>query len=256
MHMFHSSHRVRPTSRWRLIALAIAILCVGMAGQRASAQDDSFLAFVESYYRNPQPDAALQWLERIAPTMMDEVLVAADPQGQRFALVAGFFAHVLRGQPDRIAPLAERLIAVDQPNLTALGALAIASTGLDPATPALERLRRSGALPDDTAAALAETPAYPYPTMRVTGSIDLELMWVSFFATGNTLYVRRVADAMAYADHGDAGAAVAAFAFASLAERVAEHPAVRDTLRTIAAERSDIVGRSAAELIGPGANRG
>ncbi|MEM8589161.1 MAG: hypothetical protein AAGG65_13970 [Pseudomonadota bacterium] len=252
MQPFESPRRARSIGRWRAIMLALAILCVGISGQRASAQDDSFLAFVETYYRNPQPDAALQWMERIAPTMMDEVLIAADPQGQRFALVAGFYAHVLRSQPSLIDPLTERLIAAEQPNLTALGALGIASTGLDAAAPALERLRRTGALPDQTAAALAETPAYPYPTMRVTGSIDVELMWMSFFATGNPLYVRRVADAMGYADYGDAGAAVAAFAYASLADRVTEHPTVRETLRTIAAERTDIVGQSAAELVGSG----
>ena len=111
-------------------------------------------------------------------------------------------------------------------------------------------------MPDETASALAEAPAYPYPTMRVTGSIDLEMMWMSFFATGNPLYVRRVADAMGYANHGDAGTAVAAFAYASLAERVDDHPTVRETLRAIAAERTDIVGQSAADLIAPGIHRG
>lgn len=249
MHDSQSRRRRQARRRWHALVAALALLFVGLSETPAAAQEDSFLAFVETYYRNPQPEAALAWMERLAPTMMDEVLMAADPQGQRFALVAGFFAHILRSRPDQIGPLTDRLIARDQPNLSAVGALAIASTGLDAAAPALERLRRAGTIPPETAAALAAAPAYPFPMLQVTGSIDLELMWLSFYATGNPLYVRRVADAIGYAEHGDAGVALAAFAYASLAERVSGHPAVLETLRTLAAQRRDIVGRSAAELV-------
>jgi hypothetical protein len=235
--------------RFVAVVLFVALQGVSSAQAVAQIQDDSFLAFVETYYRDPQPDAALAWMERIAPTMMDEVLVVADPQGQRFALVAGFFTHVLRSRPDQIPIWTDRLIAVDQPNLSAIGALAIASTGLDASAPALDRLRQTGTIPDETAIALADVPAYPFPTLQVTGSIDLELMWLSFYATGNTLYVRRVAETMRYAEQGDAGVALAAFAYVSLAERVTTHPAVLETLRTIASQRSDIVGQSAGELV-------
>lgn len=251
MFTLNSCRRWRPPYGWHFIvtALVLSFGWFSAVPSQAQLQNDSFLAFVETYYRDPQPEAALGWMERIAPTMMDEVLIAADPQGQRFALVAGFFTHVLRSRPDQIPGWTDRIIAVDQPNLSAVGALAIASTGLDAAGPALERLRQTGTIPDETAAALADVPAYPFPTLQVTGSIDLELMWLSFYATGNPLYVRRVADTMIYAEQGDAGVALAAFAYVSLSERVADHPIVLETLRTLADQRNDIVGQSADELV-------
>lgn len=248
--------RRRAVGRWQTLVVAFALLLGLTTNQRALAQDESFLAFVESYYGSPQPQAAFDWLERIAPTMMDEMLITADPHGQRFALIAGFFAHILRSRPDLIGPLTDRLIARDQPNLSAVGALAIASSGVEAAGPALQRLRQSGTIPAETADALAATAPYPFPTLSVSGTVDLELMWLSFFATGNPLYIRRVAEAMAYADQGEAGAALAAFAYASLAERAVNHPAVLETLRTLAAQRSDVVGRSAAQLVASAAGRG
>ncbi|MEM7442493.1 MAG: hypothetical protein AAF414_04070 [Pseudomonadota bacterium] len=232
-----------------VIILVVIALFGGVASTNARAQSDSFLGFVETYYRNGEPEEALDWMERIAPTMMDEVWQAADPQGQRFALVAAFFAHILHNQPSQIPLLTERLIANDEPNLSALGALSIASSGAVGVESALNRLRQTGTVPAETVQALAATPSYPFPTMQVTGPTDLELMWLSFYATGNPLYVRRVAEAMGHAEQGDAGVALAAFAYASLAERVTHHPAVVDTLRSIAAQRRDLVGHSAAELV-------
>ncbi len=267
------SGQVRAGRLMGLVAVFLAVLAAvapaePQAEERRIAGPRPDLApFMETYYQSPNPQGALQWLAEVD---LDRSLSQADEAQatHTLALLAAFYAHVIR-QDDRAAnALPGRLRNPRSPTAGVVGAMAAQIAGTDPAARAFDGLVAVGAVPPEAATAFRTLPVYPYPAMAAQTHLDLDLFWTSFFATGDPAYVEKIAEALAFWREDPAQrlpegfptlpepqqrlaiirATMGVEAYASLRDRAQRHPAVTATLRSLA-ERQDRVGYVAQQLV-------
>lgn len=245
---------------FRLLPRALLILV--MATGAALAQPVAMESFIAGYYRSPDPAEAV---DRLAALDLDDYL-PTDDSGRRehgIVLLSTFYAHVLHGAPDAANRLIARTIETENPEKALIAAVAIARSGMSGSAVALDRLARAGVLPDGVWEGIRAMQPYPFPTMEPRTHPELDVMWMSFFATGDALYVERVAERLATLDEaelavGEVTAApgkdalidivAAVGAYWSLEANARQDDRVLSILRRIAEERSDRVGRIAGAI--------
>lgn len=276
-------------------AMAAALLFMGLPGARAQGTDPIALAiFMENYYKQPQPQQAVALLANLDVTdylsavaglssdqaaALDEILAGSAErkrevdESHALAVLNAFYAHVLRFNGEYAAPLADSIIAQERPELTLIGAMALATAASDDSVTAVRRLFNTGALPSGAAMRMRNIQAFPFRTMRPVTHLDIDLLWVCFFASGDPFYVDKIVDALAYwetdlherLDLSDfAGlpeaeqnerrmaiiqAVMAMSARETLLANAANHPAILGILRGIADSRTDQTGAIVAGLV-------
>lgn len=267
--------------RWRLVrrvggwlAGVLPVLAFGavwaqeeITEQRIVGPRADLAPFMETYYQTPNPQGALQWL---VETDLDDLLAQVDEAQatHTLALLAAFYAHVIREDDRTASVLAARLRSPRSPAAALVGAMAARIAGTVPASRAFEGMIAIGVVTAETATAFGTLPVYPYPEMVAQTHLDLDLFWISFFATGNPAYVEKIGEALAFwredpVDRLPPGfaqltetqrrmaiirATMGVEAYASLRDRAPHHPAVAATLRVLA-EREDRVGFVAQRII-------
>lgn len=246
---------------FRLLPRALLILI--MATGAALAQPVAMESFIAGYYRSPDPAEAV---DRLAALDLDDYL-PTDDSGRRehgIVLLSTFYAHVLHGAPDAADRLIARTIETENPEKALIAAVAIARSGMSGSAVALDRLDRAGVLPDGVWEGIRAMQPYPFPAMEPRTHPELDVMWMSFFATGDALYVERVAERLATLDEAELAAGevtaapgkdtlidtvAAVGAYWSLEANARQDDRVLSILRRIAEERSDRVGRIAGAIV-------
>lgn len=233
----------------------------------AEAEAQAMADFMERYYRNPQPLEAIdRMVDLDVGVFIQAARAAAEAQG--VAILSTFMAHVLHAHPELVPVLAGRLAAVRRPRNALVGAHAIVTAGVPAAPAALDTLASAGLLDDESRRALAGAPDYPFPRMQPQTHFDIDIFWTSFFATGDRLYVEKVAEALTYwesdamerlpreypalTDEAQAMAIIevtmAIVAHGTLTSNARRHPAVLSALDALAARRTDKVGVIAGSI--------
>ena len=257
----------------RLFGLAMMLLVAGSVSaqpadeQRIAGPRPDLAPFMETYYQSPNPQGALQWLAQVdldrSLSQVDEAQVT-----HTLALLAAFYAHVIRADDRAANALPGRLRSPRSSTAGVVGAMAAQIAGTESASRAFDGLIALGAVPPEAANAFRTLPVYPYPDMVAQTHLDLDLFWTSFFATGDPAYLEKIAEALAFWREDAARrlpedfatlaesqqrlaiirATMGVEAYASLRDRAPRHPAVAATLRTLA-ERQDRIGYVAERIL-------
>lgn len=251
--------------RAALVLAAAVALWLGAAAtlkaETARPEASPLAAFIEHYYQAPRPREAVDRLAGLdVPAFLADAGSAEETHG--LALLTVFYAHILHRDPPLALRLAERLAAARRPDNALIGALAIANAATAKTAPALALIERSGLLAADALQTIRATTPYPFPALRAQSHLDIDLFWVSFFATGDTAYLAKIVDALAWYDAAAAAAAphrdpgqldsaarqalrrqlTAISAYGSLAVHARSHPAVLAALEGFARGRTDQTG--------------
>ena len=257
----------------RVLAVGLALLMTGpvraqeVQELRIAGPRPDLAPFMETYYQGPNPQGALQWLAQVD---LDRSLAQADEAQapHTLALLAAFYAHVIREDDRAAAALPGRLRSPRSPTAGVVGAMAAQIAGTRSSSQAFDGLVAIGAVPPETATAVRSLPVYPYPGMVAQTHLDLDLFWTSFFATGDPVYVEKIAEALTFWRDDPAlrlpedfvslpegqqrlaiiRATMGVEAYASLRDRASRHPTVVATLRGLAA-RQDRVGHVAQQIV-------
>ncbi len=226
------------------LALVLGLSWPGLAA--ADAADGRHLGErVMSYYVSPDPHAAFGWLTTVDPATLER------PEGAN--LIAVFYQHLLQADPGLLPALVAAVSPAETPAPTvAVAATAIWMSGVAGREAAVERLAAGGRIPPDRLEVLRGFPVFSKQALVAMSPHHLDLCWVSFFATGDTDYVAKVAailpallppdrmDELAARDDPESGRAfrralMAGAAAWSLVANARSHPAVRLRLEAIAA---------------------
>ncbi len=217
--------------------------------------------FIQGYHHDPDPEAALAWLTE---RDMSPLLAAGDEatRTHRLAVLTAFFAQVLKGAPaPLVGTLPDRLPA-DRPDNAMVAALAIAMADLPHSGRLLVEIAKAGRLEPKLVASIRKRPPFRFDRLRAQSPYDLDLLWVSFFATGEAVYIERIAEAVvpprppdalpaddpAAAALAEQRTAVAVLAHETLTRGAATHSGVRRALDRLARSRDDRVGGIAGTI--------
>lgn len=287
---------LRGLFRIGLLALAVALAMVaalavtGLSspGARAQGTEPATLAvFIENYYKQPRPTQALallleldipDYLAAVGNTTDAEVqaleeALAGSAERKRevdeshaLAVLNAFYAHVLRANEDLAIEFADQVAARERPTLILLSTMALATAASDRTVDAVQRLFNTGALPSGAAMRMSNIQPFPFRTMTPRTHLDIDLLWACFYASGDPLYIRKIAESLAYwrtdmTDNLDLNnfaalsedeqrrrrealiqAVMALTARETLRTNAANHPAVLGILSRMAEERTDTVG--------------
>ena len=224
--------------------------------------------FMEQYYRSPQPEQALALLEVLdVPAFIATDSELGESHG--IAVLTAFFAHVLRDNPDLIPALAQEITAAADPLNVLIGALSIATAAAPSSPESLAAIARSGRLPPAILDEILATEPFPFPHLDPRSHLDLDLLWASFYASGDTGYVERIVETLQFSDaeyarslprdaEGTARlvqqvvlleSVMAITARWTLVANAKRHPRVMETLRRVQAERDDRVGTIVASIV-------
>ncbi|MGP1394104.1 MAG: hypothetical protein ACTS3R_01170 [Inquilinaceae bacterium] len=267
--------------RW-VLWLGLAVLAIPAIWPSVSVAQDGAVpdavdaaamdAFVEDYYLRPDPDRAIDLLAGL--DVPDYLTTDEEPAASLgIAALTTFYAHVLHGSPEATLPLARRLALSDLPENVLIAALAIASAATPDAGAGLDILEASAVLPAGAFAEIRAAAPYPFPAMTARSFLDLDMFWVSFFATGDTAYIEKIADTLVHWDPDDQAlidlaasteapdrerlaaqvalieTVTALSARWSLARNGRTHPRVRRALSDIAGRRDDKVGDVVEDIL-------
>lgn len=272
------------------LAMFAVLAAAGLTapGARAQSTEPATLAvFIENYYKQPRPAQALALLLNLdVPAYLSAVGFTTDAEvaaleealagsaerkrevdeSHALAVLNAFFAHVLRANEDLAIDFADQVAARDRPPLTLLATMALATAASDRTVDAVQRLFNTGALPSGAAMRMRNIQPFPFRTMRPRTHLDIDLLWACFYASGDPLYIAKIADALAYwqtdmTDNLDLNnfatlpeaeqlrrrealiqAVMALTARETLRTNAANHPAVLGILRRLGEERQDMVG--------------
>lgn len=227
------------------------------SSSRYGAVDGDFGAYLMTYYRNPDPGEAL------------DRLIHVDFDPDRFSLewaslVSVFYAHLFRQDPEFARSTLVRLSAMtqnpgDRHNALIVG-LALFKSGLFTEGDLSIDVRPTGGTQE--ARDLLEK-RFEFEMFSPEIPHDLDLCWMSFFATGKDEYVWKIADYLRFQDaatlqtSGDGQAVVmnalmSAAAKWALSVNAREHEEVRRALMEYAREHSDTAGTEARKIAAEG----
>lgn len=211
------------------------------------------------YHNAPNPIAAFGWLAE------SDSAALASPQA--VDLVALFYAHILRAHPELTARFVEGLLRPEVGGRAVLvGATAVWLAGGSDRNVHVATLAGDGRLAPESAKTLKGFASFDKEALRAESPHEMDLCWISFFATGDGDYVEKVAEALpnllppalmeqlAGREEPEARIAfqrslIAGAASWSLLANAERHPAVAERLRAIALSREDRVGVAAKVLV-------
>ncbi len=157
--------------------------------------DPSLSQYIQSYHFNPDPSEAL---DRFFSIDMREFEEKAEEKGlpHSRAVLMAFYIHILHDNDEQVLPFAHRLSSVTQEEKAQFGLEAIAYGAKKNRREALAVLVESFRLPPESLGEYAALRSYPYPTMEADHWRTLDVLWVSYFATGDCRYIRKIAKSL------------------------------------------------------------
>ena len=264
-----TDHPRRPAlARWLASLLALAMLTAGGHAPAQPMTAEGLATFIETYYQDPRPGEAVERLVSLdVGAFVEADRESAETQGM--AILTTFFAHVLHQHPDLVGPLAARLAAGDRRANALVGGLAIATAAAPTSAEGLDAIEASGLLAPDALAAVRSAVPYPFPHLRATSHFDIDLLWVSYFATGDERYITEVAESLTYWEDNPElrlprefpaltlesqqraliEVTMAVIAHETLTSNARRHPAVFSALVRLSQTRSDKVGTIAGSIV-------
>lgn len=186
----------------RIAALVLLVLLPAIPGRAEEPPGLRFgglstASFIEGYYLSPRP---LEALERLATLDLAAITAGREEPDamQAYAVLGAFYAHVLRAHPALTPVLVERLLAGVPPDNALVAAIACRTAGTAAGEAALGRLGAAGVLDATVLALVRQLAPFPFPAMTAESHYDIDLFWVSFFATGDVAYIDKIAAPMTY----------------------------------------------------------
>jgi hypothetical protein len=153
----------------------------------------SSAAFAEYSLFPFDPELSLERLLEMDVSAFEKRAAEAHVPHSRAALMA-FYAQVLRKHPDLVLGFARQLVQRTRLGTAAFGAEVIACAGGPVRDVALGIVAKGFRLSDEYAERLRGLPAISYREIPVESGHTLDLLWASFYATGDPHYLRRIAE--------------------------------------------------------------
>ena len=180
------------------VGLLLGALCTLSANTALAVQfqlfpfDPELSHFVQSYHHRPDPSSAL---DRLVDLDIDEFegKAAQSNQPHARAVLMAFFAHVVRAAPAEVEPLAKRVVAEQTGASAAFTTEAIARGASANRREAIELISEGFSLPAENFETLMQLD-FPYPEMRAADWHKMDVLWASFFATGESAYIEAIAE--------------------------------------------------------------
>lgn len=240
--------------------LILLTLLLGLAVPAPAAEPIAGKEFGQrlmGYYQHPDPQAAFGWL-----LALDDAAMARE---DAVDLLAVFYLHVLKANPALAASFVDHAVRA-RPKAALGAALAIWLADLPAKEALVGRLAKTGKIAPDRLAEVKAVAPFVKEELEVVSPHDLDLLWTSFFATGDTDYVRFIAGYLPYLlpkaqvaelirsdDPAARRAATAALlggaAAWSLSANARVHAPVQATLAELAAMPDDPIGKAAKALL-------
>ncbi|MCB9947054.1 MAG: hypothetical protein H6842_04405 [Rhodospirillaceae bacterium] len=247
----------------------VFLLVLALAGvARAQPMTAEGLAeFMETYYQNPRPAEAMERLAALdVGAFVEADRESAETQGM--AILTTFYAHILHAHPELVGPLAARLAAGGRHANALVGAVAMATAAVTTGEQGLAVLEASGLLTPAALATVRQAVPYPFPNLRAISHFDIDLLWVSFFATGDARYITEIAESLTYWEDNPElrlpreypaltlesqqraiiEVTMAVIAHNTLTANARRHPAVLAALTALSQSRGDRVGVIAGSI--------
>jgi hypothetical protein len=145
--------------------------------------------FMQEYYRSPAPESIVEQILRID--------LGQDDRPEAVHLIGVFFAHSLHRHSELAAALVDQLerarTKVGAAQRARIAAVAIANAELADGRALLARLKEIFHLDMERMDRLGLTEPFEFLEFAPRGPHGMDICWVSFFATGDTRYVLKVA---------------------------------------------------------------
>lgn len=153
--------------------------------------------FIQNYRKTPDPNAAI---DRYFATKLEEFLDQAQrtEQPHARAVLMAFYVHVIHDNPKLSVSFATRLVSEAKGERAAFGAEILAYGAGPNRKDALLVVSEGFKLPSDAVDTYMALDQFPYPQLEATDWQTLDILWASFFASGNDLYVRKIAEALVH----------------------------------------------------------
>ena len=229
-----------------LVGLILAICLVwaipGEAEASAVIDGRRLNDLMANYYLAPDPATALGWLPKVETQALR--------RAESIDIVAMFYLQVLRAYPAGAHAFVDAVSAAGGPAvLTA--ATAVWLSGVTDREALVARLRATGRLSDTEVSRLTGFPVFETATFLPQTAHELDLCWAAYYATGDAVFIEKVArhlpymlpkDAMVELGRSDEPgvraiferALVARAAAWSLVSHARRHERVMSALRTMA----------------------
>jgi hypothetical protein len=182
----------------------LLLLSCALASLAQSALADEFVLFpfdpplthyLEAYRQTPNPQEALDRL--LGMDMEDFQARGHRPEyGPSRAVLMAFFAHVLHENPQLVLPFAGRVGSSTRGQLASFCTEAVAIGASAHRDKALSLIGDSFGLADEDLEKLREVAVFPYPQLSPTTWEHLDILWASYYASGDLLYVRKIAQTL------------------------------------------------------------
>jgi len=109
-----------------------------------------------------------------------------------------FYAHILHDNPEEVLPFAKRIAIETKRARAAFGTEAIAYGASKDRNKALSIIAEAFDLPEDSLEKYKSLEIYPYPSMEPKNQQLLDVLWASFFATGKSSYIEKIAEPLVH----------------------------------------------------------
>ncbi|MFH0946216.1 MAG: hypothetical protein V2A76_13530 [Planctomycetota bacterium] len=182
--------RVAATIWW--IALGL------LTGESASAQfaifpfDKDLTAHVQSYHQDPKPADAIDWFFELDLEEFNRGAEATRNPHSKLILTA-FMAQIIHDHPELELPFAKRMVAETSGEKASLGAEILACGATKHRAEAFETVRKGFGFPEEVVAKSVAPRTFYFPEMEVTHWQVLDVLWGGFYASGDELYIRKIA---------------------------------------------------------------
>ena len=241
--------------------------------------DEGMSDYVQSYRKSPNPEAAF---DRYFSIDLDEFLSRArqaDQQHSRAVLMA-FFVHIAHDNPNLCIPFANRLVSEARGEQAAFGAEVLAYGATENRKESLVAIAEGFDLPTRALDTYISLDPFPYPQLRATNWQALDILWASYFASGNGQYIQEIAEPLGEYQSGgpefdsrlrslsaqnpESGTPehaalvsmlTARAAYFGLVENAAVYPNILTTLEALAAQNRGKVSEVSNEIVDQARNR-
>lgn len=209
------------------------------------------------YYEQPDPRAAIAWLPAV------DASAFADPGA--VDIFAAFYLHIVKADPSLAGALSDAALAAPKPAALA-AALAIWMADHPDKEALVQKLAGAGGIGAAGMERLRRLQPFSKDTFAVNSPHDIDILWASFFATGDSDYVAFIAQFLPHLlpkqrmaelarDDDDESrkkfelSLLAGTAAGSLSSLAREHPRVRQTLEAMARDWPKPIGPAVAALL-------
>lgn len=169
----------------------VVVVCLAWAVPAAAQPIDGrrFNDLMSTYYQHPDPAVALGWLRRLESQALQ--------RPDAIDIVATFYLHILRAHPAQASGLVAAVENASGP-VALTAATAVWLAGVPGRDALLGQLRAAGRLSESEVARLTGFATFDATAFQPESAHDLDLCWASFYATGEPMWLEKVARHLPY----------------------------------------------------------